>query len=64
MLASLPQGSRMIATGVITPFLIPMKIGLMAAFLAQEGFVDARVLHGGGRIPGCREPAHQTQRDT
>jgi sec-independent protein translocase protein TatC len=34
VIASLPQGSRMIATGVITPFLIPMKIGLMAAFLA------------------------------
>lgn len=33
VIASLPEGSRMIATGVITPFLIPMKIGLMAAFL-------------------------------
>ena len=33
VIASLPTGSRMIATGVITPFLIPMKIGLMAAFL-------------------------------
>jgi sec-independent protein translocase protein TatC len=30
---SLPQGSKMIATGVITPFLIPMKIAFMAAFL-------------------------------
>jgi sec-independent protein translocase protein TatC len=35
VIASLPQGSRMIATGVITPFLIPMKIALMAAFLAM-----------------------------
>ena len=34
VIASLPEGSKMIATGVITPFLIPMKIGLMAAFLA------------------------------
>lgn len=34
VIASLPEGSRMIATGVITPFLIPMKIALMAAFLA------------------------------
>jgi sec-independent protein translocase protein TatC len=34
VIASLPQGSKMIATGVITPFLIPMKIALMAAFLA------------------------------
>jgi sec-independent protein translocase protein TatC len=33
LISSLPQGSRMIATGVITPFLIPMKIALMAAFL-------------------------------
>ncbi len=30
---ALPQGSKMIATGVITPFLIPMKIAAMAAFL-------------------------------
>ena len=34
VIASLPEGSRMIATGVITPFLIPMKIAAMAAFLA------------------------------
>ena len=34
VIAALPQGSKMIATGVITPFLIPMKISLMAAFLA------------------------------
>jgi sec-independent protein translocase protein TatC len=33
LVGALPQGSRMIATGVITPFLIPMKIALMAAFL-------------------------------
>jgi sec-independent protein translocase protein TatC len=33
LIASLPQGSRMIATGVITPFLIPMKIAFMAAFI-------------------------------
>lgn len=34
LISSLPQGSRMIATGVITPFLIPMKIAFMAAFVA------------------------------
>jgi sec-independent protein translocase protein TatC len=34
LMASLPQGSRMIATGVITPFLIPMKIAMMAGFVA------------------------------
>ncbi len=33
LVAALPQGSKMIATGVISPFLIPMKIALMAAFL-------------------------------
>ena len=33
LVSALPQGSKMIATGVITPFLIPMKIAAMAAFL-------------------------------
>jgi sec-independent protein translocase protein TatC len=33
MLASLPEGSRMIATGVITPFLVPMKVTLLVAFI-------------------------------
>ncbi len=33
LINSLPQGSRMIATGVVTPFLIPMKIAFMVAFL-------------------------------
>ena len=33
MMRTLPQGSKMIATGVITPFFIPMKIALMVAFL-------------------------------
>ena len=35
----LPQGSKMIATGVITPFLIPMKIAAMAAFLVALPYV-------------------------
>jgi sec-independent protein translocase protein TatC len=39
LMASLPQGSRMIATGVITPFLIPMKIAFMAGFLAVLPYV-------------------------
>jgi sec-independent protein translocase protein TatC len=39
VIASLPTGSRMIATGVITPFLIPMKIALMAAFLLVLPFI-------------------------
>ena len=33
MINTLPQGSRMIATGVITPFFIPMKIAMAVAFL-------------------------------
>ncbi|HZZ94671.1 MAG TPA: twin-arginine translocase subunit TatC [Usitatibacter sp.] len=39
LMRSLPQGSRMIATGVISPFLIPMKIAMMAAFLVSLPFV-------------------------
>src|SRR5262245_66541279 len=39
VISSLPTGSRMIATGVITPFLIPMKIAMMAAFLAVLPYV-------------------------
>jgi sec-independent protein translocase protein TatC len=33
MMLALPAGSKMIATGVITPFLIPVKITLLVAFL-------------------------------
>lgn len=33
MLAALPQGTRMIATGVITPFMVPVKVTLLAAFV-------------------------------
>lgn len=39
LISSLPQGSKMIATGVITPFLIPMKIAFMAALLAALPYV-------------------------
>jgi sec-independent protein translocase protein TatC len=39
LIHSLPQGSRMIATGVITPFLIPMKIAFMGAFLVALPYV-------------------------
>jgi sec-independent protein translocase protein TatC len=39
LIGSLPQGSRMIATGVITPFLIPMKIAFMAAFLVVLPYI-------------------------
>ncbi|MBC7858439.1 MAG: twin-arginine translocase subunit TatC [Burkholderiaceae bacterium] len=33
MLAALPAGSKMIATGVISPFLVPMKVTLVIAFV-------------------------------
>ncbi|HEX7646013.1 MAG TPA: twin-arginine translocase subunit TatC [Noviherbaspirillum sp.] len=33
MMVALPEGSKMIATGVITPFLIPVKVTLLVAFL-------------------------------
>jgi sec-independent protein translocase protein TatC len=33
MINSLPAGSKMIATGVIAPFLVPMKITLLIAFI-------------------------------
>lgn len=33
MLVSLPEGTRMIATGVITPFMVPVKVTLMASFI-------------------------------
>jgi sec-independent protein translocase protein TatC len=33
LMRTLPEGSKMIATGVVTPFLIPVKVALMMAFL-------------------------------
>jgi hypothetical protein len=39
LMSTLPPGGKMIATGVITPFLIPMKIAAMAAFLAALPYV-------------------------
>ncbi|WGG50617.1 twin-arginine translocase subunit TatC [Rugamonas sp. DEMB1] len=33
MIAALPVGSKMIATGVISPFLVPMKVTLVIAFI-------------------------------
>src|SRR5258708_3907161 len=39
LIESLPQGSKMIATGVITPFLIPMKIALVTAFVGALPYV-------------------------
>ena len=39
MIQALPEGTRMIATGVVTPFLVPLKVGLMAAFLVALPYV-------------------------
>jgi len=39
MMRTLPQGTHMIATGVITPFLVPLKVGLMAAFILALPYV-------------------------
>lgn len=33
LLASLPKGGQMIATGVTTPFFVPMKVAMLAAFV-------------------------------
>jgi Twin arginine targeting (Tat) protein translocase TatC len=39
MLATLPPGTRMIATGVITPFMVPVKVTMLAAFILALPFV-------------------------
>jgi sec-independent protein translocase protein TatC len=39
MLASLPEGAKMIATGVIAPFLVPMKVTLVLALLVALPWV-------------------------
>ena len=33
LMSALPEGAKMIATGVITPFMVPMKVTALAAFL-------------------------------
>ncbi len=33
LMKALPEGARMIATGVVTPFLVPMKVTALVAFL-------------------------------
>jgi len=39
MMRTLPEGSRMIATGVVTPFLIPVKIAALLAFATALPYV-------------------------
>lgn len=33
MMTALPEGTKMIATGVVTPFFVPMKVTLLVAFV-------------------------------
>ena len=39
MLSTLPEGSKMIATGVVSPFLIPVKVAAMVAFALALPYV-------------------------
>ncbi|NMM37334.1 MAG: twin-arginine translocase subunit TatC [Glaciimonas sp.] len=39
MMASLPSGAKMIATGVISPFMVPMKVTLLLAFIVSLPWV-------------------------
>jgi sec-independent protein translocase protein TatC len=39
LMSALPQGTTMIATGVITPFMVPVKVTAMAAFMIGLPYV-------------------------
>src|SRR5687767_3362199 len=39
LMSALPQGAKMIATGVITPFMVPMKVAGLAAFVVALPYV-------------------------
>ena len=39
LMRALPEGSRMIATGVITPFMVPVKVTALAAFMVALPYV-------------------------
>src|SRR5512135_3462329 len=39
LLAKLPKGGQMIATDVTTPFFVPMKVAMMAAFLIALPYI-------------------------
>src|SRR5438128_12414988 len=39
LMRALPEGAKMIATGVITPFMVPVKVTALAAFLIALPFV-------------------------
>ena len=39
MMAALPAGSKLLATGVVTPFMVPLKVTLFAALLVALPYV-------------------------
>ena len=39
LMKALPEGTKMIATGVVTPFLIPVKVTMRVAFMVALPFV-------------------------
>ena len=39
LMSALPEGARMIATGVITPFMVPVKVTALAAFMIGLPYV-------------------------
>jgi sec-independent protein translocase protein TatC len=39
LMRALPEGTRMIATGVVTPFLVPMKVTALVAFLIALPYI-------------------------
>ncbi|HSQ04765.1 MAG TPA: twin-arginine translocase subunit TatC [Burkholderiales bacterium] len=39
MMRALPEGAHMIATGVVTPFLIPVKVAMLVAFIIALPYV-------------------------
>src|SRR6185503_4606152 len=39
LMSALPEGAQMIATGVITPFMVPMKVTALAAFMVALPYV-------------------------
>ena len=39
LMSALPEGSKMIATGVITPFMVPIKVTALAAFVVVLPYV-------------------------
>ena len=41
LMSALPQGAKMIATGVITPFMVPVKVAALAAFVVALPLIVA-----------------------